>query len=319
MSTASLAGLTHLQIDPTSQCDLTCIYCVGRHWKQSKADLGTVERLCRDCGELDYVHLQGEGEPFVHRDFLTMVERVRATGADVGFITNGRHLTENTVRRLIGLGVRSVGISVDSLDPEVYRRLRHGELGPVLEGLRRLLDARADARSPDVYLTAVLTRSTFDDFEEIIAFSQREGLSPPSAQPLQGMPTYVEHYPSELDGELLTDEQHRKLQEYWRGRDETRRRLGLRTYFEDLFAGPDDSRCAFLERSLHVRFDGHVFPCCFMKDDRHSLGHLGQDDLKTVWNGERRRAMRHELAAGRVPEPCEGCPVLSRPDSTADG
>lgn len=318
MSSSPLTELTHLQIDPTSQCDLTCVYCVGRHWRQASADLSTVEQLCRDCVPLRYVHLQGEGEPFVHRDFLPMVELARATGADVGFITNGRHLNKDNVRRLIRIGVRSVGISVDSLDPEIYRRLRHGELKPVLEGLHRLLDARSAPQAPDVYITAVLTRSTFDGFAEIVELSERLGLSPPSAQPLQAMPTYRRHYPAELDGELLTEEQHRTLRGYWQKRDVTRRRLGLRTYFEDLSSIGNDIGCPFLECSLHVRFDGHVFPCCFIKDDGDSLGHLSREDLPSIWNGERRRLMRDTFAEGRVPTPCEGCPVLSRPRTIPD-
>ncbi len=309
----SLDALTHLQLDPTSQCDLTCVYCVGRHWKQAKADLGQIERMCEAAAPLRYVHLQGEGEPFVHRDFLAMVERVRATGAEVGFITNGRHFSAANVERLLALGVRSVGVSVDSLDPAVYRRLRQGELAPVLEGVRRLVDARPDSRAPDVYLTAVLTRSTFDGLADIVAYSETLGLSPPSAQPLQTMESYREHYPPELLEEHLTDEQQQALHRYWQEREVARDRLGLRTYFEDLFADDGSDRCPFLSHSLHIRFDGHVFPCCFMKEERDALGHIGRDDLVSLWNGDRRRSLREGFAAGQVPAPCEGCSVLSRP------
>lgn len=312
MPAEALAELTHLQLDPTSHCDLTCVYCVGRHWRQGKADLHVIESLCRDVVPLRYVHLQGEGEPFVHRDFLTMLKHVRATGAEVGFITNGRHFTHDNVRALIDLGIRSVGISIDSLDPNVYRRLRHGSLAPVLEGLDRLLTARSALDRPDVYLTAVLTRSTFDGFEEIVTFSERLGLSPPSAQALQSMASYRRYYPPELDGEFLTDEQHEILHRYWAKRDGIRRRLGLSTYFEDLVADYADAGCPFLDRSLHVRFDGYVFPCCFMKDDNDAFGHLDQEDLPSIWHGERRRVMRATFAEGRIPTACAGCPVLTR-------
>lgn len=306
-SSAALPSVTHAQIDPTSICDLKCAYCVGRTWKPGHLTETNFSDFVGQLPGLRYVQLQGEGEPMLGRRFWEYLARLRAAGVAVGFITNGRHLTTENVARLRELEVQTITVSVDSIDAEMYRRLRGGDVRRVLEGVERLVAGKAI--STDVFLAAVLTRSTFQSLADLCSYSTRVGLSPPSCQELQTAPSYVAAYRGvSLESDSLTDVQRSQMQEYLSWRRTERARLGLASYYESVMtAGTEAERCPFVERSMHLRYDGEVFPCCFIKETEHSLGSIshGLPSLESA-----RDDFLRQIRRGETPEPCADCHVL---------
>jgi molybdenum cofactor biosynthesis enzyme MoaA len=299
------------QIDPTSVCDLHCGYCVGRDWRQAHLKADHFNEFVDSLPRLEYVQLQGEGEPMLAKRFWDHLESLRAGGTDVGFTTNGRHLTDDAVRRLIDLGVRSIAVSVDTLDPALFRRIRGGGLRRTLAGIERLMTHRPQGM--DVFTTSVLMQLTFDGFTELIQYAADGGLSMPSCQPLQVKSSYVSHY-KDLDfgTQALTSVQMDWMDAYGAQRSKFRKERGLSTFYEAVQSAAPQARCAFIEHSVHLRFDGHMFACCFIKEDGFSLGQVGTATVLDLIDSKNRRGMKFEIAAGRIPEPCVGCHVLSR-------
>ena len=62
------------------------------------------------------------GEPLMYSGLDDLIEYINAKGIDVSIITNGFYLTEERIKRFKGK-VSMIGISVDSLRPEVLRRM----------------------------------------------------------------------------------------------------------------------------------------------------------------------------------------------------
>ncbi len=272
-------------------------------------------RVLDQADSLRYVALHGEGEPFVHPDYLEMVGRLRQAGVEGGIITNGRFLEQSIVTRLVELEVSSVGISVDSLDPETYDWVCQANLEVVLDGLERLLAARQDATRPDVHFCAVVMNRTIDGIPRLAEYSRSKGMSPPFVQALQQMPDYRRHYSAEVIEEIprLTQGQATWLNQYWAERVQARTRAGLQTYYESLCRSQRDAACPFLGGGLYVRFDGAVFPCCFVKEESGMLGHLDRGQtLSDIWEGPARGEMLESLAAGRTPHCCRHCRDVSR-------
>jgi MoaA/NifB/PqqE/SkfB family radical SAM enzyme len=300
----------YLQIDPTSVCDLKCGYCVGRHWRQGHLNRTTFDALLAQVSGLRYVQLQGEGEPLLAKDFFYFLSRLHDKGAEIGFITNGRHFSEKVIEIVNAPPVRSLGVSLDSLDPEVYRKMRGGDVRCVLDGVRRLL-AKKVRPQPDVFFSVVLTRRTFSGFRDIVDLSERLGMSPPSAQELQSSPSYMRIYPEHLLEQSLSPEQRQELKAYLDWRRRLRSQRGLQTYYESLFESRPSEPCAFLSGSLHIRFDGRVFPCCFMKDEVGAVGRLGDGaTIPEIWNGTSRKSLMLSFENGVTPSVCVGCPVV---------
>jgi cyclic pyranopterin phosphate synthase len=100
------------------------------------------------------------GEPLVRKDIVEIARRVWDLPGvhTLGISTNGVLLKELAVP-LKQAGVRSVNISLDALDPEIYRKLTGGRLEDALEGI----GAAAAAGFEVVKLNCVLLRSINDD------------------------------------------------------------------------------------------------------------------------------------------------------------
>ncbi len=304
-------AIAFAQIDPTSVCDLHCTFCVGRDWVQAHMTTEMFDSVVAQLPGLKYVQLQGEGEPMLARRFWRSLEALRVRGTDVGFTTNGRHLTESAVERLVALGVRTIAVSIDSLDPVLYRQLRGDDVTPAVQGLHRLAEARS--AEMDVFVTSVLTRATFDTFAEVIDLSQQLGLSPPSCQGLQQNPSYVQHYRGltiEADG--LNALQQEWVKDYLGRRSSARLDAGLQSYYEAITAAAEsEDRCPFVRSSIHVRFDGAIFPCCFMKEDNQALGNVRSVRLDNFSISSLRSQLLQEIQTGQTPVKCRQCHVLS--------
>jgi cyclic pyranopterin phosphate synthase len=137
--------ITYLRLSVTDRCDLRCQYCMpDRMTFLPRRDLLTLEELDTLAAAfvargVRKIRVTG-GEPLVRRDVVDLfksLSRHLVAGAidELTLTTNGAHLAENAAA-LHRCGVRRVNVSLDTLDPALFRDLtRRGALAPVLEGI----------------------------------------------------------------------------------------------------------------------------------------------------------------------------------------
>ena len=137
--------IDYLRVSVTDRCDLRCTYCMLE--KQTflpRAELLTIEELDRLCSTFiglgtTRLRLTG-GEPLVRKGFMDLVaglSRHLQAGRlkELTLTTNGTQLARHA-EALARYGVRRVNVSIDTLDPDDYRRItRGGDLAGVLQGL----------------------------------------------------------------------------------------------------------------------------------------------------------------------------------------
>ncbi len=130
-------------------------------------EIARVVRVAAEVG-LKHVRLTG-GEPLVRRDIVELVRQVARTPGieEVSMTTNGVLLAAFAAD-LLAAGLRRVNVSLDTLDPERFRKItRWGNLNDVLGGVAA---ARAAGLEP-VKINVVAVRGMNDD--EAVAFAQR--------------------------------------------------------------------------------------------------------------------------------------------------
>jgi len=100
------------------------------------------------------------GEPLIRRDIVEIARRMwDLPGVQtLGISSNGLRMPE-LAKPLRQAGVRSVNISIDTLDPQIYRQITGGRLDLVVAGI----DAACAAGFEIVKLNAVLMRGINDD------------------------------------------------------------------------------------------------------------------------------------------------------------
>ena len=139
-------SIHYLRLSVTDRCNLRCRYCMPDGVpKRAHADILTYEEFLRlaallaRCG-IDTVRVTG-GEPLVRKGVEQLVAGLKATPGirRVTMTTNGVLLAPK-LPALLDAGLDSVNISLDTLRPEVFRRITaRDEFGAVMEGIRAAL------------------------------------------------------------------------------------------------------------------------------------------------------------------------------------
>src|SRR5215469_3962823 len=159
---------TDLRVSLTDRCNLRCAYCMppeGLEWLPKPEVLtgDEVTRLVRIGVELlgiREVRFTG-GEPLLRRDLVSIIARTAALTPrpEISLTTNGIGLTR-LAAPLRDAGLDRINVSLDTLRPEVFRKLSlRDRLPDVLDGLA----AAAAAGLTPVKVNTVLMRGANDD------------------------------------------------------------------------------------------------------------------------------------------------------------
>ena len=175
--------IDYLRVSVTDRCNYGCVYCipadgvthVERADVLSFEEIAALVRVFASLG-VRRVRLTG-GEPTARRDLVVLVRLLRAIPGidDLALSTNG-HLLPELAAPLRAAGVDRLNISVDSLDPERFRRItRRGDLARVLAGI----DAARAAGFASIKLNTVAIRGGNDDeLDRICAWAWERDLLP---------------------------------------------------------------------------------------------------------------------------------------------
>ena len=138
--------LRKLRISLTEACNFRCVYCMDPSVVNPvEADLLPASEIRRIAGILvdggiEAIRLTG-GEPTLRRDFAAIVEALADLRIEKGITTNGQLLSFHAAR-LAQAGFLSANVSLDSLDPDNFRRIaRGGDLRKVLAGIEACREA----------------------------------------------------------------------------------------------------------------------------------------------------------------------------------
>ncbi len=137
-------AISYVRVSVTDRCDLRCIYCMPERQRfLPKPLVLTIEELARVSAAFvrlgtRRIRITG-GEPLVRRDVMILM---RLLGSRIGdgleeltLTTNGSLLAMHA-EALAGAGVRRINVSLDTLDPEMFRTVtRGGRLAATLEGI----------------------------------------------------------------------------------------------------------------------------------------------------------------------------------------
>ena len=171
----------YLRVSVTDRCDFRCVYCMAEEMTfLPKKDLLTLEELDTLCRRfmaagVRKIRLTG-GEPLVRRNIMQLIRsiggEVKAGNLDeLTITTNGSQLGK-MAEDLYDAGVRRVNISLDTLNPERFRKItRWGDLDKVLTGLEAAREAGLGVK-----INAVALKGDNDDeLGDMLAWCGEQG------------------------------------------------------------------------------------------------------------------------------------------------
>jgi MoaA/NifB/PqqE/SkfB family radical SAM enzyme len=170
------------QIEVTSRCNLKCVMCpvtvLADRWAARDLPWETFERIAEAFARVRWVHLQGWGEPLLHRRFFDMAARAKSAGCRVGFTTNGTRLTRANGARLLELGLDLMAVSIAGARAATHEAIRVGsDFAKLLENLRGFVSlCRELGRSaPKLELFYLMTPANLGELPQAVRLAAELG------------------------------------------------------------------------------------------------------------------------------------------------
>jgi len=293
----------------TERCNLRCRMC--SIWRRGDAaremDFHALQRVCLHLKELGLgrVVITG-GEPLLRPDVTHIVRLFARSGMSTTLLTNGTLLRPNTLSQLAHAGLQDLGISLDSLRPEVEDDLCQGS--GVLDRILRILPEAVE-RLPRgiVQVMITVTPDNLNEVPEIVRWADSIGaysvVNPVNLPANQSANRLLSGELDPFAGRTFPRDQVNRLYDEL----QTLKRQGIRLLVsnrflaasrEYLLTGNYAFRCHAGKHYFTIFSDGSVAAC---SDLSPSLSALDRDFVRQFTS----RKTQDELAAQRLQ--CEGC------------
>jgi GTP 3',8-cyclase len=268
---------TGLRMALTSRCNLRCIYCHQEgdvaHQNEISCKIAvSVAKAAADLG-MRSIKFTG-GEPLMRSDLEDIIRQM-PNGLDLSLTTNGILLADRA-KSLADAGLDRLNISLDSINPGVYRSItkcKDGDFDRVIKGI----DAAKNVGLEPIKLNVVVLRQNEHEISHLIDFSRSRGLILQLIELMDlkglGIAGNIEKIEVGLqDGadRVITREMHRRKKYFLDGAEVEVVRPMDNTEF-----------CAHCTR-LRVTSDGRIKPCLLRNDNLVEIRSCDSEEIKEL-------------------------------------
>lgn len=285
-----------ISIEPTTSCNLRCPECPSglRSFTRPTGKLNPAvfsHVIGQLAPTLSYLTFYFQGEPYLHPDFLQMVNEASSKGIYTATSTNGHYLGEEVAHNTVKSGLDRLIISLDGTTQEAYASYRiGGSLDKVIAGTKNIISAKKDlkAKGPHVVFQFLVVGPNEHQIPEVFRLARELGVD-------QVVLKTAQIYDYEQGSPLIPKGE--QFSRYRRNHDGS---WSIKNKMND--------HCWKMWHSCVVTWDGKVVPCCFDKDANFVMGNLTEQTFIDIWNGDRYQRFRQSLLVSRREiEMCRNC------------
>ena len=284
-----------MTIEPTNHCNLSCPECPSGNGAMTRPlgsmSMDVFKRIVDEiCGETFYLQLFFQGEPFINKHLMAMVEYARGKRMFVSISTNAHFITEEMARKLIDSQLDRLIVSIDGVREESYQEYRVGgslaKVTQALDHLTQIRTMRNGTATTEIDLQFLVTRQNEQEIPILHELGRKYDARP--------VLKTIQVYSPESAAKFLP-----RNDAYCRYKVENGA-LVIKSRMKD--------HCVRLwERSV-ITWDGVVVPCCFDKDAQYPLGNIAEASFQAIWKSGGYSAFRDAILRGRKEIPmCRNC------------
>ena len=181
------------EISLTGFCNQNCVYCCSKPF-QSKASLSKaqINSVINQIAEISMaITFTGGGEPLLNPWLPYAITHANKKGLSVGILTNGSNFSEDNIRAIIN-NAKFCRISLDSVDPEVFKQIRKPreiDLPKILRNIEKIVDMKNQQKSSILIgLHIVWYDQTRKDIENTVKFFSKLGIDFLQIRPVDNVP-----------------------------------------------------------------------------------------------------------------------------------
>lgn len=261
-------------VEPTSHCNLRCDFCLNRKLTREQKGFMQME-LFHDlidqvAGRVHQINLFHRGESLLHPEIGAMIRGASSRGLQTRIHTNGTVLDAEKAVEILDSGLDILSFSFDGYDKQMYEENRiNACFEKTLDNIIGFLKTKKSESRKRPFV--VLELMEIGDIPREKMHRKREDF----LRRFKGLPLdkFVVRTPHNWGGGVEV------------GDGQSRRMLK-----------PHRVPCPLLWHALAVFWDGRVMPCCQDFFGELELGNLGESSIMDLWNGDRMRELRREMA-----------------------
>ena len=296
-------------LNVTSACNFRCAYCYlgkGEGSKQAEGqmaigDAKTLIRKIRKMNQACLVIVSG-GEPFMHPDIMRICQMIEAAGLSFSILTNGALIDAAHAAQLATFRhLRNVQISLDGISEATHNLTR----GKTFRKTRRGIETAIQFGLP-FSLAPTMHEGNLHELSDIAiyALSQQGGFTPNNLRQFphckaEGFSLKEEHFLktlNQIEDDLLAHFDAAYILEQ-KSRSSVHQ-ASQRNHFI----------CGTAHAVFDIGWDGSLYPCHLLKEEKFKLGNLLEDDGETIKANVLKLAIRKKTCEI---EKCKTCSFMS--------
>ena len=290
----------------TYRCNQKCSYCELPQRADIKRELPTArfKQIIDQLIELDVSSISFTGgDPLLRKDVPELISYISEKGISTNLTTNGMVMSPGLAETLIYSGLNSIGISLDSTDPDYVNKTRgtpHA-YDAAVNAIKIMAEAKADKHSdtPNVTVSTVITSKNCSNVEELVPFVKDMGANAISFGGVQVNFSFSEEAALKKhlgDKNLLGAALGRivEMRKHDGFIDNSNRYLKhLKSYLTDSYP---DIKCYAGYHSILIDCYGNIFPCYQFYENNNSISHIDKiNSIKEFWYSHQYEEVRKKL------------------------
>ncbi len=284
-----------ISIEPTTSCNLRCPECPSGLRSFSRPigmlapelNQSIIDQLS---DHLTYITYYFQGEPYLNKDFLSMVGYASSRNIYTATSSNAHYLDDSNCQKTIESGLNRLIISIDGANQGSYEKYRiGGNLSKVIEGTKNIVQwkKKLKSKTPFIIWQFIVFGHNEHEVDDIEKLAKEIGVDHLSIKTAQ-------IYNFESGSDLLPKDP--KYSRYIKKGLSYKIKNGLL------------SHCWRMWHACVITWDGKVVPCCFDKDGTYQLGGLNNHPFKAIWKGEEYNRFRRLILKSRKNiDICQNC------------
>lgn len=299
-----------IDVEPTIRCNLSCVMCQRTYWDRQAPDMSFDQfvRVYDAFPKLDYIKIQGVGEPLLNPELFDMIGYAHKHGSHVTTYTNGSllHLHDNAYR-LVRSGIDVVRISIDGGSKQTYESIRtNSNFEQLVSNLTLISKLRQGTSVPKVELWCVGLPQNMHEWVDMVDIAHAARIDTLHVQTILNTFDYREDVSGRLRSLLLQEHPLAasylsQALAYAKSND-----IKLIPFASKIYSS--DNHCHRPFGSLFVSAEGLVVPCCTIADPSViNMGSIFEQDIEYIWRSVEYQLFRSSLLAGKLFRPCRNC------------
>jgi MoaA/NifB/PqqE/SkfB family radical SAM enzyme len=275
---------THVILETTNRCNLSCIWC-PRYFRPVTDDmpLTRFRRIVESIGYVENLAPLGFGEPLLHKDFDACINLASDHSAHTNINTNGLLLNRVNIERLNSSGLSELIVSLNGSTPDGCRLISSGgDFEAVFDNLRLY----SEIGEKPLRIFSVIGEPNLKSVENLPELAKSLGV--------KSLEFNIVHPPPGLYHLLPDPDQLKRTLALLKDKCG---RLGVKTNTDVFLAPQPTSSCFAPFFDCFIDSEGYMGPCCNYPQMR--FGNVLSEGFSGAWNGGAFRRFRGDIRRGR--------------------